>query len=178
MADAPTLVLVTGLPGTGKATVAEVAADLLGTAVIAHDSAMSRLRPHPAIQAALNDVEWGHRLVGWPILAALARAQLIENRSVVLDGVARAGQRDQCGAVVRDVGATFVVIPTECPDRAPRRSRIVGHQRSIPDWHELLWGDVEHAIAGWEQHRGDLNLDAAQPWPENEAALRRFLADR
>jgi predicted kinase len=176
--NAPTLVLVTGLPGTGKSTVAAVAADVLGTAVIAHDWAMSGLRPYPAIQAALNDVEWGHRLVGWSILAALARAQLVENRSVVLDGVARAAQRDQCGAVARDVGATFVVITTECSDRAAHRSRILGRQRLIPDWYELRWEGVEHAIADWEQHRGDLKLDAAQPWPENEAALRRFLADR
>jgi len=176
--NTPTLVLVTGLPGTGKSTVAAVAADVLGTAVIAHDWAMSGLRPYPAIQAALNDVEWGHRLVGWSILAALARAQLVENRSVVLDGVARAAQRDQCGAVARDVGATFVVITTECSDRSAHRSRILGRQRLIPDWYELCWEDVEHAIAGWEHADGDLNLDAAQPWSENEAALRRFLASR
>jgi predicted kinase len=178
MGNAPTLVLVTGLPGTGKSTVAAVAAEKLSTAVIAHDWAMSGLRPYPVIQAALDDMEWGHRLVGWSILAALARAQLVENRSVVLDGVARADQRDQCGAVARDVGATFVVITTECSDRATHRSRIVGRQRLIPDWYELRWKDVEYAIAGWEHTEGDLNLDAAQPWPKNEAVLRRFLADR
>jgi len=147
MGNASTLVLVTGLPGTGKSTVAAVAADVLGTAVIAHDWPMSGLRPYRAIQAALDDMEWGHRLVGWSagrlvgwsVLAALARAQLVENRSVVLDGVARAAQREQCGAVARDVGATFVVITTECSDRAAHRSRIVGRQRLIPGWYELRW---------------------------------------
>jgi predicted kinase len=178
MGNASTLLLVTGLPGTGKSTVAAVAADVLVTAVITHDWAMSGLRPYPAIQAALEDMEWGHRLVGWSILAALARAQLVENRSVVLDGVARAAQREQCGAVARDVGAAFPVITTRCSDAALHHSRIVGRQRLIPDWYELHWKEVEDAIAGWEHADGDLDFDAAQPWSENEVALRRFLADR
>ena len=178
MGNASTLVLVTGLPGTGKSTVATVAADMLGTAVIAHDWAMSGLRPYPAIQAALDDMEWGHRLVGWSILAALARAQLAENRSVVLDGVARAAQREQCEAVARTAGAAFLLLTTRCSDPALHRSRIVGRQRLIPDWYELRWEEVEHAIAGWEHVEGDLDLDTARPWSENEVALRRFLADR
>ncbi len=53
-----------------------------------------------------------------------------------------------------------------------------GRQRLIPDWYELRWEEVEHAIAGWEHAEGDLNLDAAQPWSDNEVALRRLLADR
>ena len=174
----PTLALVTGLQGTGKSTVAAVAADVLGTAVIAHDWAMSGLRTYPAIQAALDDMDGGHRDVGWSILAALARAQLVENRSVVLDGVARAAQREQCGALARDVGASFVVITTTCSDSSVHRSRIVGRRRLIPNWYELRWEEVERAVAVWEHVEGDLDLDAAKPWPENEAVLRRFLEGR
>jgi adenylate kinase family enzyme len=59
------LVLVTGLPGTGKSTLAALAADALGAAVIAHDWATSGLRPYPALQAARDDMEGGRRLVGW-----------------------------------------------------------------------------------------------------------------
>jgi dephospho-CoA kinase len=33
----PTLVLVTGLPGAGKSTVAEATAEVLGAAVLGHD---------------------------------------------------------------------------------------------------------------------------------------------
>ncbi len=174
----PTLALVTGLQGTGKSTVAAVAADVLGTAVIAQDWAMSGLRTYPAIQAALDDMDGGHRDVGWSILAALARAQLVENRSVVLDGVARAAQREQCGALARDVGASFVVITTTCSDSSVHRSRIVGRRRLIPNWYELRWEEVERAVAVWEHVEGDLDLDATKPWPENEAVLRRFLEGR
>jgi predicted kinase len=175
---APTLALVTGLPGTGKSRAAAVVADALGTAVLAHDWAMSGLRTYPDIQAALDDIDWGHRVVGWSILLALARAQLVEHRSVVLDGVARSAQREQCVALARDVGASLIVITTECSDRAVHRSRIVGRQRLIPDWYEVRWDNVERAATQWERLESDLNLDAVKPWSENEDALRRFLADR
>ena len=53
----PILVLVTGLQGTGKSTVAGMVADLLGAPLIGHDWAMSGLRPFPEIQATLNDMD-------------------------------------------------------------------------------------------------------------------------
>jgi hypothetical protein len=71
------LVLVTGVPGTGKSAVAEAAADIVGAAVLAHDWAMSALRPYAELQAALDAMEPpGNRRVGWSILASLAQAQL------------------------------------------------------------------------------------------------------
>jgi len=85
-----TLVLVTGLPGTGKSTMAEIAAEALGAPVLGHDWAMSGLRPYPEIQTALDEMDpSGHRAVGWSIISALAREQLRRGSSVVLDGVAR-----------------------------------------------------------------------------------------
>ncbi len=47
----PVLVLVTGLPGTGKSSVADVVASELNAAVLAHDWAMSALRPYPELRA-------------------------------------------------------------------------------------------------------------------------------
>ena len=93
----PTLVLVTGLPGTGKSTVAEATAEVFGAAVLGHDWAMSGLRPYQELQDALDAMEpSGHRVVGWSILYALAAAQLRAGRSVVLDGVARRSEIAAC----------------------------------------------------------------------------------
>jgi GNAT superfamily N-acetyltransferase len=48
------LVLVTGAPGTGKSMVADAAGHLLGAAVLAHDWAMSGLRPYRELSQAIN----------------------------------------------------------------------------------------------------------------------------
>jgi predicted kinase len=173
----PSLVLVTGLQGTGKSTVAEAVARKLNAAVLAHDWAMSGLRPFEEIQAVLNDMgPSGHRTVGWSILNALARAQLRSGRSVVLDGVARAPAIASCEAMARSEAALFVVIETYCSDLELHRSRIEGRQRLIPDWYELDWSHVERSIATWEQpHHVDLRLDAANTGAENAALLYNFL---
>jgi predicted kinase len=82
--DAPTLVLISGPPGTGKSTLAEVAAEYLSAAVLAWDWAMAALTEFAEIQAALRSLDHPtHRRVGWSILRNLAVAQLREGRSVV-----------------------------------------------------------------------------------------------
>jgi predicted kinase len=174
----PLLVVVTGVPGTGKSTVAEVVAGFLDAAVLAHDWAMSALRPFPEIQQALASMEpAGHRVVGWSILTALARAQLRQGRSVVLDGVARAPELAQCGQTARDESARLVVVTTQCSDAAVHRSRVEGRARKIPNWYELDWSQVRTTQAGWQPLPGvDLTLEATDPWEHNLTLLRSFFA--
>lgn len=169
----PTLVLVTGLPGTGKSTVAEATAEAFGAPVLGHDWAMSGLRPYQELQDALDAMEpSGHRVVGWSILHALAAAQLRARRSVVLDGVARRSEIAACRGNALREDSRFVMIATQCSDRALHRSRIEGRQRSIPNWYEVGWSSVERSLDAWVQPEGaDLYLDAADSWDANAAML-------
>jgi predicted kinase len=170
----PLLVVVTGVQGTGKSTVAEAAADMLGTAVLAHDWAMSALRPYPELQAALDAMEPpGHRVVGWSILECLARAQLRRGCSVVLDGVARAPEIVRCREIAEDLAARLVVIMTQCTDLDVHRSRIDGRRRVIPNWYELDWEHVQATLAVWESPEDvDLCLEATDLWEDNLSRLR------
>ena len=170
------LVLVTGLQGTGKSTIADIAAVRLGAAVLGHDWAMSGLRPFPQIQDALDITDHGHRVVGWSVLRALARAQLRRDAAVVLDGVARAPEINACRALTKEEGAGFVLVVTKCSDPDLHRSRIAERRRAIPNWYELGWEDVEQAIATWEEPReADLVLDAVAPLQDNEAAIIKLV---
>jgi predicted kinase len=168
---------VTGLPGTGKSTTADVAAAELGAAVLAHDWAMSGLRPHPELQEALDAMGLrGHRGVGWSILCALARSELRRGRSVVLDGVARAPELARTRALAREEGATSLVVMTQCADAGVHQGRVVGRRRGIPDWYELDWDHVARARGEWVPLDDvDLVLDAETPAAENAAALRDVL---
>ena len=172
--EEPLLVLITGLPGTGKSAVAEVVAGSLETAVLSHDWAMSALRPYPAIQGVLDAMEPpGHRVVGWSIMNSLAREQLRSGRSIVLDGVARTREVTQCRQTARSEDARMALITTYCSDLHIHRARIEERQRFIPGWYELDWEHVQESLSAWESPEGaDLSLDATEPWDHNVFRLK------
>jgi len=172
------LVLITGLPGSGKSTMAEVAGQALAAPVLGHDWAMSGLRPFPEVQATLDTMgPRGHRGVGWSLLWALARSQLRLGSSVVLDGVAREPEVEWTREVALEEGAGCLVVMTSCRDAGLHRSRVEGRQRRIPNWYELDWDQVERARASWVSPGGlDLVVDACEPADENADALRALLA--
>ena len=171
------LVLITGLPGTGKSTMAEIAARELGAALLGHDWAMSGLRPYREIQGALDAMDPpGHRDVGWSILWALARAQLRMGSSVVLDGVARQPEVAGTRRVAEEEGARSLVVTTGCSDPDVHRARVEGRRRHIPNWYELDWDHVARSRALWVTPDDvDLVLEATDPVDVNADALRRVI---
>ena len=175
----PILVLITGLPGTGKSTMAEQAAAFLGAPVLAHDWAMSGLRPYEAVQKALDSmVPSGHQPVGWSILNALARAQIRSGSSVILDGVARTADVERCREVANQEGARFLTVLTECTDVDTHRIRIESRQRLIPDWYELDWDRVKRSRSTWDTLLpADLILQATESIEANGQLLAELLRD-
>jgi len=173
-------VLVTGLPGSGKSTVAEQIATVTGAAVLGHDWAMSGLRPYTELQAVLDEMEpSGHRVVGWSILIALARAQLRCGRSVILDGVARFEEVGRCREAAEAEKASVVVVATSCSDPVLHRSRIETRRRLIPDWYELDWEQVERARTTWQPLESvDLDLDTAGAWEDSAVRVAALFDGR
>lgn len=171
--------LVTGLPGTGKSTMADVAASELAAPVLGHDWTMSGLRPYPELQETLDAMGLrGHRSAGWSILWALARSQLRAGRTVVLDGVARAPEVAGSRALAREEGARSFVVMTTCSDADVHRTHIDGRQRGIPGWYELDWDHVARARDEWEAPDDvDVALDAATNLAQNAATLRNALSE-
>jgi predicted kinase len=174
--DRPTLVLLTGPPGTGKSSLAEAAARSLGGAVLAWDWVMAGMTRFDGIQTALREMDHlTHRSVGWSILWNVATAQLRQGRSAVLDGVARAREVDGTRRTAADAGARCVVAVTSCRDVTVHRDRVEGRLRGIPGWHELDWDHVSGFLARWEPPPGDLRLDAMDPLAANITALEESL---
>ena len=168
---------MTGLQGTGKSTMADVAAAGLGAAVLGHDWAMSGLRPFPELQAALDAMgRRGHRGAGWSILWALAAGGAAPGPA---RGARRGGPRARGGG---DPGARWeegvpsLVVLTECSVAEIQRDRIEGRERGIPGWYELEWDHVARARSEWAPLDDvDVTLDAVAPLGDNVVALRDFL---
>lgn len=173
MSTPPTLVLFTGPPGTGKSTLASVAAGTLDAPVLGWDWAMAGLTRFEPLQAALRAMDGAtYRSVGWSIVWNLATAQLRRGGSVVLDGVARTAEVARTRELAESERARTVIVATSCADPGLHRSRIEGRTRGIPGWHELTWDHVSRAAAGWQPPDGvDLHLDATSALDTNIALL-------
>ena len=116
--SAPTLVVVCGLPGVGKSTVARAVADRLGAA---------RLRTDVVRKELFEDPEYTDRETAavYDELLSRARDRLLEGELVVLDGTFK--QRDrraEASELAAALGARFRLLRVECEESVVER-RIV-----------------------------------------------------
>ena len=116
--SAPTLVVVCGLPGVGKSTVARAVADRLGAA---------RLRTDVVRKELFEDPEYTDRETAavYDELLSRARNRLLEGEPVVLDGTFK--QRDrraEASELAAALGVRFRLLRVECEESVVER-RIV-----------------------------------------------------
>ena len=173
MTDA-VLVVVGGVPGTGKSTVARGIGAHLACPGFAKD----------VIEASLwrsgVGAEQGSGQVAEDMLTTLAGSQLDHGQGAVLDTVAgRNASRTAWREVAEAQGASFVLVECVCSDEDLHRSRIDGRTRNIPGWYELTWDDVQRSrkkYEPWTEER--LVLDAVDPASQNLDAALAYIADR
>ena len=174
------LVLVTGLQGTGKSTIAERCADMLDAPVFAWDWVMAALTPFAPFQETLEALDRAtYRAVGWAVMWQLGRAQLQRGRSVVLDGLGRANEVTQTRDLAREHGVECLVVLTTCNDLELHRSRVEGRTRGIPGWYELTWDHVAETRRSWKPPADvDEVLDCSHSIEDNLAVLQRVIQYR
>jgi len=167
------LTVFTGLPGTGKSSIAEAVARELGIPVFAKDwleATLIRSALKPSATRSLGSA-------AYELLTTLAERQLQLGQSVILDSVASTlSIRAEWRALAQTYQAEWRVIECICSDEAAQRERMKVRQRNIPGWHELDWSEVERVkayYAPWDEER--LILDAVNPSEENIAAALRYL---
>jgi predicted kinase len=163
-----------GLPGTGKSSIAEAVARELGIPVFAKDWLEATL-----IRCELQPAENGPPLgsAGYQLLTTLAERQLQLGQSVILDSVTSTlSIRAEWRALAQTYRAEWRVIECICSDEAAHRDRMKARQRGIPGWHELDWSDVERVkayYAPWDEER--LILNAVDPLADNIVVALQYL---
>jgi hypothetical protein len=122
----PRLIIVGGLPGSGKSTIARALAERIGAACLSSDVLRKELagaEPGTRLTAAVGAGIYTAAMsaLTYRELLAQAERQLRAGRSVVLDATfGRAGARRPAAALARAVSGLFVAAECRCPMRLAR----------------------------------------------------------
>jgi predicted kinase len=124
-------IVFSGLPGTGKSTLAEAAGRHLRAPVIAVDWLLGSLTPFGGYH--LNELPG----IGTELLTTLAFRQLEIGQPAILDSPAEdLATTTRWLTLARAAGARFQVIVCTCSDQELHRARLERRERGIPGWHE------------------------------------------
>ena len=167
----PQVIIFSGLPGTGKSTLAERVARTVRAPAFEGDWLMGGLKPaHPA----LGKLDRSDYLAAWfGLLRTLVTRQLMLDQSAVVVDMVGDSQFSLWRDTAEHFSARLSLIECVCSDEAVHRARIEGRVRGIPGWHEVGWDHVERMRAEVPPLTVDrLIVDAMGPV---EANFRRVL---
>lgn len=166
----PPLVLLAGLPGTGKSTLAEGLAAALPAPVFSMDWQLGALVPFGVLRPDNTGPLADLALVG----AAARQLQL--GLGAVVDATGHTQEfRARLESLARSLDATFVGVECVCSDEQVHRARVGGRDRGIPGWPATVtWAHVLRMTERWEDWpKPHLVLDTATTTSED--ALRQVL---
>ena len=166
------LIILAGLPGTGKTTIARELAPQLGAVHLRIDSIEQAIRESGVLVASLDDA-------GYRAAYAVAEDNLRLGHTVIADSVNPVhATRHAWIDVANRAGVRFVQIEITCSDQQEHRRRvdtrtadIAGHR--LPTWSEV----VAREYHPWDRER--IVIDAARESVEDAVTrLRAMLVSR
>jgi predicted kinase len=171
------LIVMAGLPGTGKSTIGQVVASRLGVPVVSVDLIET------AILKAGIDAEQPTGLAAYLVAEALTERLLSVGGSAVVDAVnAVTPAREQWVSLAARLSIPIKFIEVICSDPELHRSRIEKWQKSMPH-HQLSWNAVEQSFDDYAEWNGPsgaiarITLDSVDPLGVNVERAIAFVGE-
>jgi predicted kinase len=167
----PALIVMSGLPGSGKSTIAERIAEKLGFPIFSVDPIESAM-----LEAGVQQgFETG--LAAYIVAATLASEQLKLGISVVIDAVnAEEEGKNTWRELGRKYDLTPIVLEVVVSNQALHRRRIESRMRGLHGFSEVSWDQVEARRmkrTPWKEPT--LLLDSAHDLDVNVAMAVRYI---
>jgi predicted kinase len=171
------LVVMAGLPGAGKSTIAEIVGARLGATVVSVDPIES------AILRAGIDAGEPTGLAAYLVAEEIAEKELTSGRTVIVDAVnaAEAARLQWRDLAVRSE-VRLRVVEVFCSDEKVHRARLEKRQRGLPHLEETTWRAVEQSLEGYAPWTGPssalprVSIDSVESLGANVDATLAFLA--
>jgi len=171
------LVVMAGLPGTGKSTIAEVLGNRLRLPVVSVDPIES------AILSAGIDSDQPTGLAAYLVGETIAESVLIGGGGIIVDAVnAVTPAREQWVKLAIRRGVPIRFVEVSCSDPELHRARLEKRERQLAHLAEPSWHAVEQSVDEWEEWDGQsaavprITLDTVQPLGVNVEQALAFLA--
>lgn len=160
------LIVMAGLPGTGKSTVAEAVGAQLALPVVSVDPIES------AILSAGIDADQPTGLAAYLVAETIADSVLAGRGGIIVDAVnAVEPARDQWIRLAARRGVPIRFVEVLCSDPEVHRARLEARGRQLAHIAEPTWHAVEQSLDEWEAWGGEsgaiprITLDTVQPVP-------------
>ena len=171
------LIVMAGLPGAGKSTIAEVVGNRLGHSVLSVDPIES------AILAAGIDADQPTGLAAYLVAEKMAENELANGRGVLIDAVnAVEPAREQWVQLAAAQATPIKFIEVVCSDPELHRTRLESRENRLAHLAQPSWHAVEQSLDEWEPWSGAsgavprITLDSVQPLGANVDQALAFLA--
>jgi predicted kinase len=152
------LVVVSGLPGTGKSSVSVAVAARTGAVHLSVDHLEDAL-----LEAGLQR-GWTTGMAAYEVVRAAAEQNLALGRLVIVDAVNDSeAARDTWRRAARESSASLVFVLLTPPEPSVHRTRLEGRQRTLRQVPEPTWEQVEQRARSYEPWRDEpLVIDSGQ----------------